>query len=768
MVTIFSRIRKLLPQKKGGHWGFSFPLAQVLSWSVFLFLLLYSYAFFFRLPYFGFELNSATREVTDIFSHRAETGNLLLGDRIVQIDAIRWEDFERNLTLTIPAGNTGDKVSLLVQRGEELVQVSWILPDLREARLFRERAFSQWWLPYVFWSAGVITILFVRPKDKRWKLLVAFNFLTAVWLSAGMLSRWHLWYSALVLRSTLWLCLPVYWHLHWEFPRPLSRLPSGLSLGFYGLCFLLAVLAWFQLLPATTFLFVFITAVTGSLIILLAHYAFFPNHRRQLGFVLGGVGVAVIFTVGLAVVNLLGIATPASAAALLTLPILPFSYLYTVYYHQLGGFTVRTNRLISLYLFIVLNGIAVLLLLAILGALMRVTSQTIWISIIIATVSSLSTTVVFPVFRRWVEKHLLRIPLPSSQLLESYATQITDKLNRRGLSHILQKNVLPTLLIRQSALIRLTPTHELDIIYREGVEADQLPSPDAFPALLERARVYQPPTHYNQVDELAWIRLILPLQFGKELIGVWLLGTRDPDDVYYKHELPTLEAIANQTAVALSNITQTENLHWLYQVNIDKQDEERMLLALALHDDVLNEIAVLGMHVDEENVSSQFQQTYTRLTTRLRQTIHDLRPSILEYGLWIAMDQLIENFSERSDYVPIHLDVPESQVRYPRQVEQHIFRIAHQAVTNALKHSYASIIHLKGTLSPEEVRLAIVDDGCGFKLGNRFDLKELLANNHFGLVGMYERADLINGRLEIITQPGNGTQVIISWKSQED
>lgn len=743
-------------------------MAQLLSWGVFLFLLLYSYAFFFRLPYLGFELNSATRELTNIFSHNAQTGVLFPGDRIVQVGDIRWDEFERNLTLTIVSDSPGDTILLLVQRDEDFVEVLWTLPDPREAGLIRERIFSQWWLPYVFWTAGVITILFVRPKDKRWKLLVAFNFLTAIWLSAGMLSRWHLWHSALVLRATLWLCLPVYWHFHWTFPRPLWRLPPAFTLIFYGTCFLLAIFTWFQILPATIVFFVFITAIAGSLIILLLHYAFFPNHRRQLGFVLAGVGVAVIFTVGLAIVNLLGIATPTSAAALLTLPILPFSYLYTVYYHQLGGFTIRTNRLISLYLFIVLNGIVVLLLLAIMGTLVTIASQTIWMSIVIATASSLLATVVFPVFRRWVEKHLLKIPLPSSQLLESYATQITDKLDRRSLSYILQKSVLPTLLIRQSALIRLTQTHELDIIYTEGVKIDQLPSSDTFPTLLERARVYQPLTYYTRADKLAWVRLVLPLQFGKEIIGAWLLGARDPDDVYYRHELPILEAIANQTAVALSNIIQTENLHWLYQVNIDKQDEERMLLALALHDDVLSEIAVLGMHVDEENISSQFQQTYTRLTTRLRQTIHDLRPSILEYGLWIAMDQLIENFSERSDYVPIYLDVPESQVRYPRQVEQHIFRIAHQAVSNALKHSYASVIHIKGTLCPEEVCLTIVDDGCGFKLGNRLDLKELLANNHFGLVGMYERADLINGRLDIITQPGNGTQVTISWKNQED
>jgi GAF domain-containing protein len=82
-------------------------------------------------------------------------------------------------------------------------------------------------------------------------------------------------------------------------------------------------------------------------------------------------------------------------------------------------------------------------------------------------------------------------------------------------------------------------------------------------------------------------------RIGGKLIGIWLLGRRDPDDFYAQSEISVLQTISNQTAIALNNIAHAELLHALYQADIERQEKERAALARGLHDEVLNQLAVL-------------------------------------------------------------------------------------------------------------------------------------------------------------------------------
>src|SRR5689334_13702101 len=112
----------------------------------------------------------------------------------------------------------------------------------------------------------------LRPKDTRWQLLIAFNFLTALWLEAGTVSRWHIWESGAMLRAAVWVSLPVYWHLHWLFPQSLGHLPTRIWWFAYLISGGLAISDWFQLLPKNLYLYGIFLALVGSVVLLAIHF----------------------------------------------------------------------------------------------------------------------------------------------------------------------------------------------------------------------------------------------------------------------------------------------------------------------------------------------------------------------------------------------------------------------------------------------------------------------------------------------------------------
>jgi signal transduction histidine kinase len=94
-------------------------------------------------------------------------------------------------------------------------------------------------------------------------------------------------------------------------------------------------------------------------------------------------------------------------------------------------------------------------------------------------------------------------------------------------------------------------------------------------------------------------------------------------------------------------------------------------------------------------------------------------------------------------------------------MEQHLFRIVQEACGNALRHAQAENIQISGEIDSDIVNLDIADDGSGFK--PQAELGNLIANRHFGLAGMMERARLIGAEINIKSSPDWGTRVHIEW-----
>ena len=805
---------------------------------ILVFISLFAYGWLLQAPYLGFRYTT-NGTIVQIFGDGQGQGPLAVGDRILRVGNTPWTAYQQDLRVAIfPRLEPGRTLLLLVEREERQLETAWVV-SANTTPEFLERLNSQWWLAYVFWLGGTATVLLVRPKDALWRLLVAFNYLTACWLAVGSgPSLTHVWEAALWLRTLTWLMVPVFLHLHWAFPRPWGRLPAAVLWGGYLFGLGMGLAEWLQWLPTSTYLVGFLVLTGGSLLLLAAKYAFQREQRQNIGFLI--LALLVIFVPGLLFTlgdAILGQTTHpfTLAGTLLAFPALPGAYFYIVYRKQMGALQRRTARFPWLYIGLIVFSSLVILILSRTqpwqGAeenLFTVGAPLIFLGLVTATISFLpflalpailgtaypglgrvnelevrvnrllipylffaslgavlvgtfilveagvdfpgETLVVglgmgflaagvsvsgYQRFYRFVESHLLGIPLASTGLIEQYATRITTTLDREGLARLLTEEVLPSLLIRQSALVYAEVTGTPSLLYLQGVTEGDLSDWRGF-----QENDLQSGGDNN--PQLGWVHVIVRLQLTKRLVGLWLLGRRDPDDFYALNEIPMFQALADQTTIALANITQAGQLRALYQANIDRQETERSNLARELHDQVLNQLADLSMKLETERPRVELLGSYETVTQRLRDVVSDLRPSMLNYGLRLALDELVDELSQRRGETRVQVEVPPSPVRYDPRIEVHVYRIIQQGCENALRHAEANAIFIRGELTSLGGRLEVEDDGKGFD-HQAVALSELIARKHYGLVGLHERAVLIGATLSIRSSPGNGTRVSIAW-----
>ncbi|HRN50246.1 MAG TPA: hypothetical protein PLC52_04440 [Anaerolineales bacterium] len=738
------------------------PLRQFILPALVLFvLLLFTYARFFSIPYIGFQYDPSG-EIVDVFTPEASRA-LELGDLLLEANGVTQHEYRSNLsTPWFFDVHPGDVLDLRVRTNGEERQLQLTVPGFNLPE-FTGRLINTWWLSYVFWFAGAIIYFHVRPQDVRWRLLVVFCYVTAVWLMAGSLSRYVVFFSPVVFRTGIWLSLPVYLHLHWNFPRPFPRLPRLVWAALYAIGIGFAILQALGRLDPNWFGYALFVAVVGSLLMLLVRFFANRAERREVGFLLGSFAIALIPTL------MLGLATAQDRLPLLShgsvfsLVAYPGAYLYVVYRRQLGGMELRANRLISVYLFLVLLFTGTLILVSLFAPRLE-NPQEIAIAILATgLIVSLFNIFAFERFQRFVERTVLKIPQPPENMLQGFANLISTSLTRHHLGRTLEEQVLPGLLVRQSALFHFQArSKERQLIYRQGIEFTDLPSEAVQQRLLSLGT--------RPLDEdgvPAWVQMSLPVRAGNQTLGLWLLGRKDPDDYYSYLEERLLRSLADQTAIALVNIQQADRLHALHQRDIDQQEDRSAFLARELHDDVLagiNELVALAQQ--GQGQETPLHERHQELSDTVRQLIYRLRPAMLDFGLYRALTELADTITLRlGGQVQISLMLPESNHMYDGHVAEHAYRIVQQAVENAIRHGQPQFINISGVLEPERIDVLVEDDGKGFDVQGP-SLPDLLRAQHFGLASMNERAALIGAQLTIHSKLGEGTQVRLQWKNE--
>ena len=203
----------------------------------------------------------------------------------------------------------------------------------------------------------------------------------------------------------------------------------------------------------------------------------------------------------------------------------------------------------------------------------------------------------------------------------------------------------------------------------------------------------------------------------------------------------------------------------LRQLNETLENEIKRI-AHTVHDEAgqLLVAARLAMSGLAQEVSPSLRERLQEVSTildqmenHLRRLSHELRPTMLDdLGLLPALQFLVDGISKRSE---LTIGIQSSlKVRYAPKIETALYRIVQEALTNVTKHARARNVKIRLTCVVKNLHCRIRDDGVGFDVSTVLSQRE---QKGLGLVGIRERVNAVGGTLQIDSEPGRGTELLV-------
>ncbi len=221
-----------------------------------------------------------------------------------------------------------------------------------------------------------------------------------------------------------------------------------------------------------------------------------------------------------------------------------------------------------------------------------------------------------------------------------------------------------------------------------------------------------------------------------------------------------------------------EQLQLLLAKTIDVQEEERARIARDMHDTVMQLISAARYEVQAAHALGGMElprdvgdkldtanRVLIEMEKELRRAIYDLHPPILDVvGLAPAVQRYVKNFKELL-CLNCDLEVNGTPYRLPPAAEIAVFRLVEEALQNVCAHANATKAQVTLDYEPDLFCASVRDDGTGF------DYKQWMQSrhrNHLGLLGMRERIENIGGKMELWSEPGQGTRVMFHLPIVQD
>jgi len=146
------------------------------------------------------------------------------------------------------------------------------------------------------------------------------------------------------------------------------------------------------------------------------------------------------------------------------------------------------------------------------------------------------------------------------------------------------------------------------------------------------------------------------------------------------------------------------------------------------------------------------QQLLDQAEQQLRHLSHELRPMVLDDLGWLAAIEFLASAVSERTLIPVLVRSSVTQ-RLPAAVETALYRVVQEALTNATRHSGATLIRVEIDQDQDGLRGIIGDDGVGF------EVERCVRNGGLGLKGMHERLGALGGSLHVVSAPGRGAEI---------
>jgi signal transduction histidine kinase len=279
------------------------------------------------------------------------------------------------------------------------------------------------------------------------------------------------------------------------------------------------------------------------------------------------------------------------------------------------------------------------------------------------------------------------------------------------------------------------------------------------------------------VAEASWMGV--PLFARGEIAGLFTLTRRQPR-AFDEQDVRVAEALASQASVAVDNAVLYQQmeaskarLRWLSRRLVEAQERERRHVARELHDEAGQALASLrfGLRLLEREVAAggdvaarvaELLRTTDAVIDGLHRLAADLRPASLDHlGLDAALRQHARATAATHG---LHVRFKArgfTGERLPPVVETALFRVVQEAVTNVVRHAQARRVDVLLEHRGDRVLAMVEDDGIGF------EPDRAQSGEHFGLLGLRERAEALDGSLTVESAPGAGTTVVVEVASAD-
>jgi signal transduction histidine kinase len=281
----------------------------------------------------------------------------------------------------------------------------------------------------------------------------------------------------------------------------------------------------------------------------------------------------------------------------------------------------------------------------------------------------------------------------------------------------------------------------------------------------------------DRSSEASWMGV--PLFARGDVAGLFSLSKREPD--YFNDEhMRVAEAMSSQASVAVENAVLFEQMQAsavrmqsLSRRLVEVQESERRNIARELHDEAGQALVSLryGLRLLEREIGegervtervAELVQRTDAVIDGLHRLAADLRPASLDHlGLEAALRQYSRSAGSKPGLAVRFKARGFTGERLPAAIETDLYRVAQEAMTNVVRHARATRVDVLVERRGDSVMVMVEDDGVGF------EPDQVQRGDHFGLLGIRERAEALGGTLTVESAPGAGTTVVVEVPSAD-